>query len=83
MLPLLEITLFFVKGLVWPVEGMPIGLRFIARCLPFTIAIESLRNVIKKGWTLSHLEVLNGIGVEVVWIVFFGIISVLQIKAKR
>lgn len=75
--------MLLIKGLVWPLEGMPIGLRVIARCLPFTIAIESLRNVIKKGWPLSHLEVLNGIGVEIIWIVLFGAISVLQIKAKR
>lgn len=68
---------------MWPLEGMPIGLRVIAKCLPFTIAIESLRNVIKKGWSLSHLEVLNGIGVEIVWIILFGVISVLQIRAKR
>ncbi|KAI7815043.1 ABC subfamily G member 21 [Rhyzopertha dominica] len=70
-------------GLVWPLEGMPVGLRFIAKCLPFTLAIESLRNVISKGWSITHADVISGIGVELVWIVGFGIISAFLIKAKR
>lgn len=62
---------------------MPTGLRFISRCLPFTLAIESVRNVMKKGWSLLHPEVINGVGVEVTWIVLFGIISAFLIRAKR
>lgn len=70
-------------GLIWPLEGMPVGLRWIAKLLPFTIPITSLRNVIKKGWSLVHLEVLNGVGVEIVWIILLGVISLIQLKRKR
>lgn len=70
-------------GLVWPLEGMPIGLRWIAKCMPFTIPIVSLRNVVKKGWSLIHLEVINGVGIEILWIIILGIISGLELRRKR
>lgn len=68
---------------MWPTEGMPTALRIFAKCLPFTLAIESLRNVSKKGWTLSNIRVFDGVGVSLAWTMLFGIISIYLIKAKR
>ncbi|XP_066145077.1 ABC transporter G family member 23-like [Euwallacea fornicatus] len=70
-------------GLVWPTEAMPITLRIFAKCLPFTLAIESLRNVLKKGWPLGDFYVMHGIGVLLGWILLLGMISVWLIKLKR
>ncbi|XP_022905337.1 ABC transporter G family member 20-like [Onthophagus taurus] len=70
-------------GLVWPLEGQPTVLRFISKCLPFTVAIESLRNVMRKGWGVVNLDVLNGIGISLAWIVGLSIISILLVKRKR
>lgn len=70
-------------GLIWPTEAMPIGLRIFSKCLPFTLAIESFRNVIKKGWALWDLQVLNGVGVLLGWTLMLGIVSLWLIKLKR
>lgn len=68
---------------MWPTEGMPRALAIFSKCLPFTLAIESLRNVSKKGWNVDNLEVFDGIGVTILWTLFFGIVSVYLIKSKR
>ncbi|CAG9829052.1 unnamed protein product [Diabrotica balteata] len=54
-------------GLMWPIEGMPPALRFISKCTPVTIPIESFRNVFKKGWSLENFEVYNGVCVALIW----------------
>lgn len=77
------LPMMLLCGLIWPTEAMPTGLRIFAKCLPFTLSIESMRNVIKKGWSISHLYVLHGIGVCGFWILFLGVISVWLIKLKR
>lgn len=77
------LPMMMLSGIMWPTEGMPVVLRFFARCLPFTICIESFRNVAIKGWGLSNLRVLDGVGITVAWTVFFAVLSVYLIKAKR
>ncbi|KAI2474062.1 ATP binding cassette (ABC) protein subfamily G member, 23-like [Diabrotica virgifera virgifera] len=70
-------------GFMWPIEGMPSALRFISKCSPVTIPIESFRNVFKKGWTLDNFEVYNGVCVALFWTIFFAALSVITIKRKR
>ncbi|XP_018326204.2 ABC transporter G family member 20-like [Agrilus planipennis] len=70
-------------GLVWPIESMPTVLRWISLCLPFTVPILSVRNVLKKGWGMTHLHVLNGVGLEILWCVILGTISAYQLKKRR
>ncbi|XP_018577430.1 ABC transporter G family member 23 isoform X2 [Anoplophora glabripennis] len=77
------LPMMMLSGLMWPTEGMPPVLRILAKCLPFTLSIESLRNVANKGWNISHLQVLHGIGVGAFWLIFFGVVSVYLIKNKR
>lgn len=59
---------------------MPKFLQFISRCLPFTISIESLRNVIKKGWTISEFQVWIGLLIPAIWTVSFIALSLYTIK---
>ncbi|XP_050310195.1 ABC transporter G family member 23-like isoform X2 [Anthonomus grandis grandis] len=77
------LPMMLLCGLIWPTEAMPLGLRIFAKCLPFTLAIESLRNVIKKGWPVWDPQVLHGMGVLVIWIFMLGLISVWLMKLKR
>ncbi|CAG9856409.1 unnamed protein product [Phyllotreta striolata] len=72
-----------LSGWMWPVEGMMYGLRVVARCLPLTVAIESFRNIFKKGWDLSYVRVMDGFLIGTVWTVFFGVLSVCLISRKR
>ncbi|VEN54162.1 unnamed protein product [Callosobruchus maculatus] len=77
------LPMMLLCGLMWPTEAMPVVLRFIARSLPFTISIESLRNVSKKGWPISNPGVYNGMCVCLFWTFLFGLVSVYLIKMKR
>lgn len=70
-------------GLVWPLEAQPDGLRHFSKCLPFTLPIVSLRQVIKKGYGMDEWQVLDGLGITVLWILILSVISVLAIKASR
>ncbi|KAL1498317.1 hypothetical protein ABEB36_009133 [Hypothenemus hampei] len=77
------LPMMLLCGLIWPLEAMPIGLRIFSKCLPFTLAIVSLRNVMKKGWPIWDLQVCHGIGSLIGWIFIIGICSVWLIKLKR
>ena len=37
------------SGIMWPMEGMPIALKYIAYSMPMTYAVESLRNILSHG----------------------------------
>uniref|UniRef100_A0A1A9VLD0 Uncharacterized protein n=1 Tax=Glossina austeni TaxID=7395 RepID=A0A1A9VLD0_GLOAU len=58
-------------GLLWPLEGMPTYLRKIVVFFPFTLSTTSARNIIEKGWDLTHPDVYNGFLVIVAWIIIF------------
>lgn len=77
------LPMMMLSGLMWPTEGMPFALRVFSKCLPFTICIESFRNVAIKGWGLDNIRVIEGVAVPLAWTIFFGILSVYLIKAKR
>ncbi|XP_044267238.1 ABC transporter G family member 20-like [Tribolium madens] len=75
--------MILLSGLMWPLEGMPVVLQWLSKCLPFTIAIDSFRNVMKKGWSFDYFEVWNGFGIEVTWIVIFGVVNTMLVQSKR
>ncbi|RZC34174.1 ABC transporter G family member, partial [Asbolus verrucosus] len=72
-----------VTGLMWPLEGMPLFLQWIAKCLPFTVAMDSFRNVMKKGWPLSNFDVFSGVGIEIIWIILLSVVNLVLIQSKR
>ncbi|CAH0554397.1 unnamed protein product [Brassicogethes aeneus] len=77
------VPMIIICGMVWPLEGMSYYLRIVSRCLPFTIAIESVRNVMKKGWEITDFKVYDGILVGIFWTLLFGVLSVYLMKKKR
>jgi len=74
--------MILVCGVTWPVEGMPIGLQYCSFCLPFTIPIVSLRNVMVKGWSLFDSQVISAIWIPLIWVVFLATLSVVLIRKK-
>nr|WAB24462.1 ATP-binding cassette sub-family H member 1 [Henosepilachna vigintioctopunctata] len=72
-----------LSGVIWPIEGMPIGLRYIATYLPLTLATASLRAMLTRGWGLIEQEVYFGFISTIVWIVLFLTISLVVLKFKR
>ncbi|XP_055688091.1 ABC transporter G family member 23 [Lutzomyia longipalpis] len=70
-------------GLLWPLEGMPTILRYIAYTFPFTIPSLAVRNILSKGWSITHAQVANGFGVVILWIVVLFILCIMGLKMKR
>lgn len=58
-----------LSGIIWPLEAMPAGLRYIAYILPQTFACEAMRGILLRGWGLMHHIVLRGFGVTIAWII--------------
>ncbi|XP_037949298.1 ABC transporter G family member 23 [Teleopsis dalmanni] len=69
-------------GLLWPLEGMPKSLQEIVMFFPFTIPSISARNIIEKGWSITHGQVYNGFIVMTAWIVIFFTLCIIGIKRK-
>lgn len=67
-------------GVFWPLEGMPIYLRYFAYTLPFTLPADSLRNILGRGFNIDHISVLTGFLVTIGWIFIFSIMSLLRLK---
>ena len=42
------------SGILWPLEAMPVVLRYVAYVLPQTLACEAMRSVLMRGWGLDH-----------------------------
>ncbi|XP_014252256.1 ABC transporter G family member 20 isoform X4 [Cimex lectularius] len=72
-----------LSGVIWPVEGMPIVLRYISACLPLTMATTSLRSMLTRGWSIDEPDVYLGFISTGLWIIGFLTISILVLKFKR
>jgi len=72
-----------LSGVIWPVEGMPIVLRYISACLPLTMATTSLRSMLTRGWGFLEPDVYLGFISTIIWIVLFLSISLAVLKFKR
>ena len=73
---------FLLSGIIWPLEGMPYGLRIFSYLLPQTLPIISLRNIMLKGWYVSHLFVYLGFVSTIVWMFIFLSIAALILKFR-
>ncbi|EDW54405.1 ABC transporter G family member 20 [Drosophila sechellia] len=69
-------------GLLWPLESMPQFLQDLVMVLPFTIPSISARNVIEKGWSITHEKVYNGFLVMAGWTIIFFVLCLIGIRRK-
>jgi ABC-type multidrug transport system permease subunit len=44
---------FLLSGIIWPIEGMPVILQYLALLLPQTYACEAMRSVLSRGWSIA------------------------------
>ncbi|XP_044743835.1 ABC transporter G family member 23 isoform X2 [Chrysoperla carnea] len=72
-----------LSGVIWPVEGMPIVLRYISLCLPLTMATTATRSMLTRGWSIDEPDVYNGFISTIIWIALFLSISLVVLKFKR
>lgn len=72
-----------LSGILWPLEAMPVVLRYVAYILPQTLACEAMRSVLMRGWGLDHPVVARGFIVTLVWICLTYLIFKLKMRQYR
>lgn len=72
-----------LSGVIWPIEGMPIVLKYISLVLPLTLATSSLRSILTRGWTIVEPAVYSGFLSTLAWIVLFLVFTLIVLRAKR
>ncbi|XP_072378312.1 ABC transporter G family member 23-like isoform X2 [Diabrotica undecimpunctata] len=75
--------LVLVSGIFWPAEAMHEYIYYVVEWLPLAIPTSALRNVIRKGWTLTNLHTLHSIGLLCFWILFLLVLNIYLTKRKR
>lgn len=70
-------------GIIWPIEGMYPGLKYIALFLPLTKSTECLRSITQRGWSISEPDVYSGFISTGAWVLVFLTISILLLKFKK
>nr|QST15012.1 ABCH-like protein [Diaphanosoma celebensis] len=72
-----------LSGVLWPMEGMPIYLRYVSYFLPQTYAIESLRNIFARAWGMDRPEVYWGVVISFGWIIALLSLSLIVIRVRK
>jgi len=67
---------FLLAGMLWPTEGMPIAVQYISYLLPCTLACESIRSIISRGWGLFHINVWPGFATSLGWLCLYWVITI-------
>ncbi|CAH0763232.1 unnamed protein product [Diatraea saccharalis] len=72
-----------LSGVIWPIEGMPLVLRYVSLCLPLTLATNSLRSILTRGWPFTDPDVYMGFVATLVWIAVFLTLTLTILKVKK
>lgn len=81
-LPLVIVPQGLLCGVLFPLESLPEWLEWVARFLPLTYAIEALRNVMIKGWTLLEPAVAMDVGVVLAFAAFFILLGARTLRRE-
>ncbi|XP_016921692.1 ABC transporter G family member 20-like [Apis cerana] len=74
--------LTLLSGLIWPIEAMPMGLRWFGLSMPVTMPGISLRKVMQKGISIDKPEIFTGFFVIIGWILGLLMFSLFLLKKK-
>ena len=71
------------SGIMRPMEGMPIALKYFSYCMPMTYAVESLRNILSRGWGIEQPDVYLGFVFTSAWIVLLVFASLTIVRVRK
>ena len=74
---------FLLSGIIWPIEGMPVFLQYLAFLLPQTSACEAMRSILSRGWNILWVQVYRGYLVTIAWTVIQLALSAIILKMKQ
>jgi ABC-type multidrug transport system permease subunit len=60
-----------LSGVIWPVQAIPAGLKWLSLALPTTWAAGAMRSVLNRGWGINYQDVYTGFAVVAGWCVVF------------
>ena len=72
-----------LSSMLWPHEGMPWYLQYVSLCMPSTLPSISVRNIIEKGFSITHPTVLLGFFVLIVWVVMGAFLGFRTLEKKK
>lgn len=77
------LPLMMLCGIIWPIEGMWTGLRWVSSMMPLTQSVESLRSITQRGWGIERRVVWVGFVSTGVWVAVFLTLSILLLKFRK
>ncbi|XP_070493794.1 ABC transporter G family member 23-like [Chironomus tepperi] len=81
------IIIFFtcggLAGLVWPIEGQPQLMKYFSIILPTALPTIGIRNIIIKGFTITHYTVFGAILLLIGYIIVILTASILSLRKKK
>ncbi|CAL8146179.1 unnamed protein product [Orchesella dallaii] len=72
-----------LAGICWPSESMIKALQRLSMFLPCTLAGESIRSILNRGWTFSHKKVWPGFFSTFAWILVYCFLTILVFRMKH
>ncbi|XP_045128416.1 ABC transporter G family member 20-like [Portunus trituberculatus] len=75
--------LLLLSGIVWPIQGIPVALRYVSYVLPQTYACEAIRAVLYKGWDITYATVYLGYLVTIAWLIIHLVIALIAIRVRK
>ncbi|XP_027196886.2 ABC transporter G family member 20-like isoform X3 [Dermatophagoides pteronyssinus] len=80
----LSVTLsqLFTSGAFFPIVSFDPLIKFFLSITPIAMPVESLRNVMLRGWNLNHFHVVHGLLANIGTTIVFGLIALYFFKRK-
>lgn len=70
-------------GFIWPTQGARHFVKYTNKLVPITLAIEALRGITMRGWSIDHTAVYMGFISMLIWALIFYVISYILYKSKK
>lgn len=77
------LTILFMSGILWPIEGMHWTLQYVIWWSPLTHATEAMRSIMLRGWGITKPVVYNGFISTLIWICVYIGLTLLSIRLKK
>lgn len=77
------IIFFFNSGFIWPTQGARYFVKYTNKYVPVTLAIEALRGITMRGWSINHTTVYMGFISMLIWALIFYVISYILYKLRK
>ena len=73
----------FTTGMFWPLESLDVYLKYLSLCSPLAIPVETLRNIVLRGWSFTNLNVLFGFAINLLSSVALFILSLITFRYRQ